>query len=956
MHFVNENGDVEDSSEMGFKVLLLGAVILGSVTCVTSEALPPVPVSYSIREELNEGTLVGQLSLDAKLNEKYPTEVLKKLRFTYLGKKTLSFDLELNTGTIMTGEQIDREEICPMQETCEVKFDVAVQPMSYFQIIKVTIVVNDINDNWPQFPEPTVIHEILESAALGTTLPLPSAVDTDSPKYGIQDYKVVDDSGKFGIKITDKLDGSTDVKLILDKKLDREMKEEYNVRVIAFDGGGNSGNIDVQITVLDANDNNPMFYNNTYEVTILENVPLGTTILHIKAFDPDIGDNGKIHYGLSTRTKTKYGHLFSIDEVNGDITVTGEIDFEEHQVFHLGVTAEDMGPSSLPADATVIVHIKDENDNPPEITINTLTESTSAIAEVMEDSVVGTFVAHVTVVDKDSGINGRFNCFLNDNHFKLELVYKKEYQIVTALILDRETRDSYDILVECTDEGRKSQTSVKNLRILVGDKNDHPPQFDKAQYTANIVENNYEGTSILQVNATDKDLGRNADIRYVLPPEFKSFFNLDPNKGILTAAVRFDKEEYPEIRFKIIAEDHGEPPKTGRAVVLITVQDVNDNAPVFQKNQYTFSVAENEPLGSIVDVVTAEDKDHDIPNCNFTYSISYYGSDTESLEKFHLDQNTGSITTEVSLNRELTDVYHLMILAIDKGEPKNTGSVPVTIIVTDVNDNPPYFVFPNNTNRSVQVSSMAQVGYPITKVKAIDRDSGINAQLTYKITGGNSDHLFKLERKSGTLSTARRLHKTLHSIYVLELSVSDSGIHTAKSTLEVYINRTMTLPVLNGQNNSMEGFFSGYNLYIVIGLAAASALIAVILIVAIIFIHRRSRRDKDEGSYNCRQEEAKKILQNQSQNKDISTVKHSPMLVNGGATIIGNSAVNHYTATPTSTMKLPKKEVSFTLERGADQSAHTLPKQRGLEEQSSNVSTQKSFVIFCEHIQITHYV
>ena len=289
-------------------ILVLHVVSLICIPHIAGEA--PVPVYYTIEEEVTVGTRVGQLSVDAKLNEKYPPQVLSQLRFSYLSHPVLAFTLELTTGSIITGEDIDREEICPLQDICELKFDVAVQPVDFFQIIKVTITVRDINDNWPMFPEPTVTREILESASLGTTLSLPSAVDSDSPIYGIQSYEVLDGTGRFGLKINDKLDGSIDVKLFLEKKLDREMKDEYSVRVVATDGGGLTGTLDILITVLDANDHHPLFDNATYEVIIHENLPLDTMILPVKAHDPDIGDNGEIRYGFSARTRSKYGHLF----------------------------------------------------------------------------------------------------------------------------------------------------------------------------------------------------------------------------------------------------------------------------------------------------------------------------------------------------------------------------------------------------------------------------------------------------------------------------------------------------------------------------------------------------------------------------------------------------------------------------------------------------------------------
>ena len=472
----------------------------------------PGEIRYILTEEVDSGTFVGNLVEDAMLDKKYQPRILKQLRFRFLTQPRTGFMIEEKTGTLRTNGRVDRDMLCPRENMCEVKLDIAVQPVNYFQIIKVAIEILDTNDNEPTFTVPKVSHQILESASPGASFVLPNAIDEDSPQFGIMGYELDSDTRKFDFQVTEKVDGSTDVRLILKERLDREKESQYRVSVIAYDGGNppRSGTVDISITVLDANDNDPIFEEKVYEVTVPENADIGTTIVKVHALDPDAGRNGRITYSFSERTKESYGDVFEINQRSGDIFVKGEIDYETATVYHLSVIAKDQGPDSLPADATIIVRVQDINDHAPEITVNTLSEAGADTAEILENSEIGTFLAHITVTDRDKGINGKFGCSLNDGHFELIRLYDTEYKIVIAKMLDREEQQEYDMTLLCQDKGEDSQVEIKHIKVNVIDVNDHMPVFEHAEYNSNLIENNYVGAYVTQVNASDGDAGENA--------------------------------------------------------------------------------------------------------------------------------------------------------------------------------------------------------------------------------------------------------------------------------------------------------------------------------------------------------------------------------------------------------------------------------------------------------------
>ena len=366
--------------------------------------------------------------------------------------------IDEQSGVVRTAARLDRDTLCGSAETCQVRLDIVVQPMSHFRIVTVAIDLVDINDNSPRFDVNFLSHDLVESSPPGEAVVLPVPRDADVGVNGVQRYRLdyVDDRSPavgrddIDLRATRKLDGSTELKLVVAKRLDREARDRYRLRVVAVDGGDPplSGSVDVLVRILDANDNVPTFDRAVYEATVAENCALGTTVAKVKAVDRDAGRNAALTYYLSAATAANYGRTFAVDNVSGDVRVTGMVDYESTPVYRLLVSARDSGPEAVSADAAVIVRVSDVNDNAPRISINTLLASATDEATVPEDAAEDTFVAHVLVTDPDSGDNGRVNCSLGDapaaNYFRLKPMYGTEYQVVTSgKPLDRETVDRY---------------------------------------------------------------------------------------------------------------------------------------------------------------------------------------------------------------------------------------------------------------------------------------------------------------------------------------------------------------------------------------------------------------------------------------------------------------------------------------------------------------------------------
>lgn len=843
--------------------LLSTVALLCLLQSDTVKSEEDVLLRYRILEELDIGSIVGDVRRDLRLD--YGHEVLAKLEFRIIAHAAVPLEIGSNSGIIVTAGRVDREGLrhCLQLDLCETSVDVAIRPAEYFRMVKVTIEVVDLNDNAPVFEEEqtAVGISLRESASAGSSFPLPVASDVDGLQYGIKTYDLTSDTSSLTLSVVTRRDGTLEPRLLVTQALDREVRDRYRLLLTAFDGGlpPRNTSIEVMVTVLDSNDHSPVFDRSSYEVSVVENVAVGSSVVSVRATDKDAGQNSEVVYRFSDQTSTLYGHLFGINNMTGTITIRGEIDFEAATIYHLTVLAFDLGPDSLPDDAAVVIRVLDANDHPPELVVSTVSAhaQTDSIG-VLENLGIGSFVVHVSVLDRDQGMNSLVTCNISDDStagsFVLINRSLREYHVVTADQLDRETRSQYQPELTCWD-GDPAATHVtrKRLTIEVLDVNDNRPTFTQPTYEAPLTENSPPGTTVLRVMARDVDLGKNAEFNYAVAAESAASFSVSAD-GFIVARRSFDREEFSAFSFTVSAVDGGSPSLTGSARIVVNIIDLNDEPAIFRQPRYSFSVGENLPEGTPVGAVWAEDRDTP-PNNHVCYAIVPVA--LPGLGFFTIDADTGVVATARALDREEEPVHDLLVLAYDRDRPEFSSTARVSVQVLDANDNRPVFVYPAEANETIEVSGRVPVGYILARVSAFDVDSGENARLVYALRDAQiSDHptgAFAVDPETGDLyTTAVFPDDDELRLYALVVSALDMGRPATwtEARLTVVVNGSLpvdaAVPAEEARSltPSTAVTVSSRNL-IVFALIMACSLVVSLLLAALLVTLKQTKRKRN---------------------------------------------------------------------------------------------------------------
>ncbi|KAL4675446.1 hypothetical protein H8959_009591 [Pygathrix nigripes] len=639
---------------------------------------------YSVPEEAKHGTFVGRIAQDLGLEL---AELVPRLfQLDSKGRGDL-LEVNLQNGILFVNSRIDREELCGRSAECSIHLEVIVdRPL---QVFHVDVEVRDINDNPPVFPATQKNLFIAESRPLDSRFPLEGASDADIGGNALLTYRLSPNE-YFSLDVPTSNQQVKPLGLVLRKPLDREETPELHLLLTATDGGKPelTGTVQVLITVLDVNDNAPVFDRTLYTVKLPENVSIGTLVIHPNASDLDEGLNGDIIYSFSSDVSPDIKSKFHMDPVSGAITVIGHMDFEESRAHKIPVEAVDKGFPPLAGHCTVLVEVVDVNDNAPQLIIKTLS------LPVKEDAQLGTVIALISVTDLDADANGQVTCSLTPHvPFKLVSTYKNYYSLVLDSALDRESVSAYELVVTARDGGSPSLWATATVSVEVADVNDNAPAFTQSEYTVFVKENNPPGCHIFTVSAGDADAQENALVSYSLVERrvgaraLSNYVSVHSESGKVYALQPLDHEELELLQFQVSARDAGVPPLGSNVTLQVFVLDENDNAPALLAPRMRGTdgavselVLRSVGAGVVVGKVRAVDADSGY-NAWLSYEVQ---PETVSARiPFRVGLYTGEISTTRALDETDAPRHRLLVLVKDHGEPALTATATVLVSLVD---------------------------------------------------------------------------------------------------------------------------------------------------------------------------------------------------------------------------------------------------------------------------------
>ncbi|XP_048400027.1 protocadherin-20-like [Stegostoma tigrinum] len=741
-------------------------------------------LEYKVQENENEGVFIGNIATDILL-----TSVTNCDSMAYKLMKEMDYViLRHESGELYTTKhRIDRETLCPVEfrgDPCVQEVNVVILCADqYLQMVKVKIVILDVNDNAPYFAEQVMNLSIPEDAAAGTSFGIDYyANDNDTGENSIKHYFLENSQNIFSLN-----DGETP-SIVVHQPLDREVKDLYEMKIVAVDGGipPLSGTATLLINIQDINDNCPVFNVSAFDIQIPENMSSNSVVTQLHAFDADLGPNAEISYSYGNRVQEISRKLFTLHSDTGLITFSGNKNPEISPIHKLTVLAN--GPGCAPAIIQITVSVMHSSKYSPKLEISYIANQADGVIYLKETAPENTPIALLEVTDPDHYIKGTI--YISGSvpfYLKPYERSRNKHLIVTSQLLDHELENQYEIVIKAEDPHSLHELTI---HVKITDENDNSPEFYQSSFEAFIEENNMPGAFLLKISATDADSGQNGKVTYHLGPDALPIFSIEQFTGNLIASTTLDREKDKLYRFSVSAVDHGVPPRKRSTIVIIHVLDQNDNTPSFLTNDYTFFIPENFPRHGEIGVINVTDLDEGA-NGNVTVSI------LNSSSHFLMDNTKGILRCNSSVDREKHTMHVFWVEAVDDGRSPLSSTAKITVFVLDINDNPPTVLLPQSNISWLLVPPNTPQGTAVAEIYAIDYDAGINAVMTYTIVGRNgpAPHAFGINTATGNITLQEKLLSKDYGLYQLLVKVSDLGqpqpLHSTVM-VNLFVNETVS--------------------------------------------------------------------------------------------------------------------------------------------------------------------
>ncbi|XP_074147742.1 protocadherin gamma-B2 isoform X19 [Sminthopsis crassicaudata] len=610
----------------------------------------------------------------------------------------------------------------------------------------------------------------------------------------------------------------------------------------------------VTVVVLDINDNAPLFEQSQVDLKISESIQVGSSFPLDPAVDSDVGSNSLQRYYLEQNSYFDLTVKQSPDgEKYPELILKKSLDREQQSSHQLVLMALDGGQPPQNGTAQIRINVVDANDNVPVFSQQVYRVS------VRENLPPGSTLLRVSATDQDEGVNAEITYSFQNTAKDVKLLFdlnQKTGEITTKDNLDFENISSYTLSIEAKDFG--DLASHCKIHIEIVDENDCIPEITVASMFSPVPENSEPGTIIALLKIRDRDSGENGEVMcylqdnipFKLESSSKNYYKL-LTKGAL------DREQITEYNITVTATDKGNPPLSTSKTLTLRIADVNDNAPLFLQPFYVSYVPENNPAGASISCVSAVDPDLE-QNGLLSYSI--ISSDLALLllsSYVSISVHSGEIFAQRSFDYEQVRTFELILQACDAGSPAFCTNVTLRVFIVDKNDNAPIILYPALGDEGSALFDMvprsAEPGYLVTKVVAVDADSGHNAWLSYRVLKATDAGLFSLGQLTGEIRIARTMADRDAARHRLLVSVQDGGQPPLSATVTLHLvfadSLQEVLPEMREEHSEIPDPQSELQFYLVVALALISILFFLTVVLAIALRLRKSSDFKVLGCF-----------------------------------------------------------------------------------------------------------
>ncbi|KAG9490974.1 hypothetical protein GDO78_006356, partial [Eleutherodactylus coqui] len=606
----------------------------------------------------------------------------------------------------------------------------------------------------------------------------------------------------------------------------------------------------VKIDIQDINDNPPTFILHTISIEMGESSSPGRRFLLHNAEDLDVGINSLISYKLSANQYFALGEKVSTDGNEfPELILEKPLDRETQNKHELILTASDGGNPVQTGTALITIIVTDFNDNVPVFTQDVYKVS------VRENIPVNSTILQVSASDEDEGVNAQITYSFRttaNNILQTFTLNSRNGEINTKGLLDYEVSRFHEISVIAQDGG--GLAAKAKVLIEITDENDNAPEISITSSSDLIPEDSAPGTVVALIKVHDRDSGENGEVQCIIQGDLPfELISSGSNFHKIVTKSNLDREQVSSYNITIQASDKGSHQMTSRKVIRLYVTDVNDNAPVFEKLIHSAFVTENNSPGASIFRIEARDMDSE-DNAKVTYAIMTTSNEEDPLSSYiSINPVTGVIYAQRSFDYEKHKEFNIQIIARDNGSPSLNSSTTLRICVVDQNDNSPVILYPSPEVDALtfeMVPWTSEQGSLVSKVVAVDADSGHNAWLSYFLQSSEPS-LFIIDQHTGEIRTSRVFQEKdilKHGIVVL---VKDNGTpcRSASVTINMVIadHFHQVLPDLSSQPWKDESQLN-LQFYLVIALALISFLFMLTVVIAVVSKYKDSKSSTPFGS------------------------------------------------------------------------------------------------------------